>query len=209
MHFNDEDVTQQAHQGPDSDLQEVPIMGGDLPQFGDYVEIEQKRFKGDNEFYTYKVIGTLRSNMWVDVPVVAGGVEDPRDEMADVVSCICCGVAEYTVQRFRVSDVRFASQREPKFGEWINVRDKLPEEGKHVLIANSEGIEIAHFDLGEDDGPDNMGFDAGWVGMFALPGRSFGNPDYMRPAQFQPTHWMPLPEHPCMIDELAFLDDVS
>lgn len=49
------------------------------------------------------------------------------------------------------------------------------------------------------DAPDDMGQDDGWVDVQHTdfyPGRSFGNPDYMRKGS-QPTHWMPLPAAPC------------
>ena len=47
----------------------------------------------------------------------------------------------------------------------------------------------------DDDGPDNMGHDAGFVDdcyTFFHCGRSFGNPKYQGPG-LQPTHWQPLP----------------
>ena len=75
------------------------------PDFGDYVRIEQHRYGGDNEMYVYKVIGPLQSNAWVDVPVHACDGELLHTESADVVRCICCGVQETKVQKFRVEDV--------------------------------------------------------------------------------------------------------
>jgi len=50
----------------------------------------------------------------------------------------------------------------------------------------------------DDDGPDNMGHDAGFMDCdfeFFQCGRSFGNPDYMGRG-LQPTHWQPLPSPP-------------
>ena len=37
--------------------------------FGDYVEIEQKRYGCENEMYLHKVINVLESNSWVDIPL--------------------------------------------------------------------------------------------------------------------------------------------
>ena len=42
---------------------------------------------------THKVIGTLRSNTWVDVPVMHNATETIHDHMEDVVACVCCGVS--------------------------------------------------------------------------------------------------------------------
>ena len=63
-------------------------------KFGDYCAIEQNRFGVDNVFFTHKVIRTLQSNTWVNVPVMVNPVETIHNTMEDVVSCICCGVDE-------------------------------------------------------------------------------------------------------------------
>lgn len=73
--------------------------------FGDYVSIEQKRFGCDNEMYRHKVINRLKSNTYVDVPVQTPAREINHRDMAEVVSCICCGVVETVVLKYRVSDV--------------------------------------------------------------------------------------------------------
>lgn len=80
--------------------------------------------------------------------------------------------------------------------EWIKCSERLPDENVHVLISNSEGIEVACLIPAAEDGPDSMGHDAGWCGMVSFPGRSFGNPSYFYEAQGQATHWMPLPLPP-------------
>lgn len=74
-------------------------------KFGDYCTIEQHRYGCDNEHYIHKVIGTSRSNKWVDVPVMHSATETLHDHMEDVVSCICCGVCETEVLKYRLSDV--------------------------------------------------------------------------------------------------------
>lgn len=74
--------------------------------FGDYCTIEQHRYGCDNEFYIHKVIGTLTSNTWVDVPVVANAKEVLHDTMEEVVACICCGVSERQVLYYRAVDVK-------------------------------------------------------------------------------------------------------
>jgi len=80
--------------------------------FGDYVVIEMKRYGGDNEMYLHKVIGTSKSNHWVGVPVQEPAREELRGEIREVVSCICCGVVEDKVLKYRIEDVKKASKNE-------------------------------------------------------------------------------------------------
>lgn len=75
-------------------------------EFGDYAEIEQKRHYAANEFYRYKVIKQLSSNSWVDAPVQSPATENIHPEMEDVCLCICCGVDETVVRKYRVKDMR-------------------------------------------------------------------------------------------------------
>ena len=75
-------------------------------KFGDYVRIEQKRYGDENEMYEHKVIGCLKSNYYVDVPV-ENCIETFHPEVIDVVACICCGVDERVVYRYKKSDVIF------------------------------------------------------------------------------------------------------
>jgi hypothetical protein len=75
-------------------------------QFGDYVDIEQKRYGVDNEFYRHKVIGTLKSNHWVDVPVQEPRTEVSHKGVVDVVACIVEGISEISVLNYRVLDVK-------------------------------------------------------------------------------------------------------
>jgi hypothetical protein len=75
--------------------------------FGDYVTIEQKRYgAGGNEFYQHKVIGTLESNSWVDVPVQTPATATNHPTMEPIALVICCGVVEDTVYRVRVADCK-------------------------------------------------------------------------------------------------------
>ncbi|MDR1902939.1 MAG: hypothetical protein LBQ88_11735 [Treponema sp.] len=76
--------------------------------FGDYVEIEQKRHGIKNEIYLHKVINTSNSNSWVDVPVQAPATETLHKvkELEPVVSCICSGISETEVLKYRIKDVK-------------------------------------------------------------------------------------------------------
>lgn len=80
--------------------------------FGDYCNIEQKRYGVPNEIYLHKVVGRIRSNSWVDVPVdaaIGGKVEvihKTDGKLESVLLCICCGVDETLVRRYRESDCK-------------------------------------------------------------------------------------------------------
>ncbi len=75
-------------------------------KFGDYATIEQKRHGVPNEMFVHKVVGQLRSNTWVDVPVRVPATETLHGEMEDICLCICCGIDETKVRRYRVKDMR-------------------------------------------------------------------------------------------------------
>lgn len=81
-------------------------LGDKLPEFGDYVYIEQKRYGGGNELYIYKVIKTLNSNEYVDIPV-SNEEETIHDKTIDVVACVCCGVSERTILKYPLDKVLF------------------------------------------------------------------------------------------------------
>lgn len=72
--------------------------------FGDYVKIEMLRYGVPNEFYIHKVVGSLESNTWVDVPVKWPEEEKIHNKMEKVLNVICCGVDETKVYRVREND---------------------------------------------------------------------------------------------------------
>lgn len=76
-------------------------------EFGDYCIIEQKRYRGDNEHYEYKVIGVQESNYSKAVPVDANNPDEKiHGETCPVVRAICCGIDERKVETFRLIDVK-------------------------------------------------------------------------------------------------------
>lgn len=90
-----------------------PVMTAERPpkaertlDFGDYCLIEQKRFGAPNEMYLHKVIGRLVSNCWVDAPVGPIIKEIIHNEMTTVIACVCAGVRERDVLRFREEDCK-------------------------------------------------------------------------------------------------------
>jgi hypothetical protein len=95
-----------------AELREALKPAEDTLDFGDFVLIEQKRHGVENEWYVHKVIGRHHSNAWVDVPVQTPATTALHQDMEEVVSCICCGVSETEVRRYRLTDVhRTKSER--------------------------------------------------------------------------------------------------
>lgn len=78
----------------------------DIPKFGDYITVEQQRYGVPNQYYTYKVVGTLKSNSYTPVPVVSNGERIIDKDSYLIVRAIQCGVSEETVERFRIQDVK-------------------------------------------------------------------------------------------------------
>ena len=80
-------------------------------KFGDYVTVEMFRHGADNEHYKHKVINTLKSNYYADVPVKHDGKEYLHGHIEPVVSCICCGVQETEVIRYAQKDVKTEARK--------------------------------------------------------------------------------------------------
>ena len=87
------------------------------PVFGDKVSVEQFRYGADNEFYIHKVIGTLKSNTYADVPQTGGYEEYIHKEQVDVVQVICEGVSEDKVLRYPVTKVEILGHRQALINE--------------------------------------------------------------------------------------------
>ena len=77
---------------------------------------------------------------------------------------------------------------EPKFGEWISVDDRLPEECEDVLTY-SDNVQLKKY---EDYSPQYVGFiqNGGWYASCDF----YEYNNYMSLEYV--THWMPLPESP-------------
>lgn len=107
--------------------------------FGSYVKIEQHRYGVPNEMYLYKVIGRLKSNHYTTVPVHSVDGDTLHSGVVDVLACICCGINETKVQKFRLEDVHFVKQQEDRIKQlesairsahlsltWSNTEDQIP-----------------------------------------------------------------------------------
>ena len=90
------------------DLQ-IKVEGLKKIAFGDYVSIPQKRYGVDNENYTHKVISVNKSNCWVDVPVESPPTETIHSDVVNIIECICCGVDETEVLKYKYEDVKAES----------------------------------------------------------------------------------------------------
>lgn len=86
-------------------MSEFVLTGSDV--FGRYCRIEQLRYGVPNEMYLYKVVASLRSNCWCEVPYKTASKEVRHDSIEDCVLAICCGIDETEVLRFRAADVEF------------------------------------------------------------------------------------------------------
>lgn len=88
-------------------MSEFVLTGSDV--FGRYCRIEQLRYRVPNEMYLYKVVASLRSNCWCEVPYKTASKEVRHDSIEDCILAIRCGIDETEVLRFRVADVEFVS----------------------------------------------------------------------------------------------------
>ena len=86
-------------------MSEFVLTGSDV--FGRYCRIEQLRYGVPNEMFLYKVVASLRSNCWCEVPYKTASKEVRHDSIEDCVLAICCGIDETEVLRFRAADVEF------------------------------------------------------------------------------------------------------
>jgi len=76
-------------------------------RFGDYVSIEEKRYVGENEWFTYKVIDVLESNSWRTVPVDARKQEAELHDYTELIVKVICDLpGNEKIERFRAADVR-------------------------------------------------------------------------------------------------------
>ena len=56
--------------------------------------------------YRHKVIGTSKSKSYVDVPVKYPTSEITHDKIVKVVACVCCGLDETKILKYKITDVK-------------------------------------------------------------------------------------------------------
>ena len=106
-------------------MNEFVVTGADM--FGRYCLIEQKNYFSPNEVYIYKVVSSLRSNCWCEVPYKTGTHEILHDSIEDCVLAICCGVDETYVQRFRMADVELLPSATCDRGALLALAEEMDE----------------------------------------------------------------------------------
>ena len=107
-------------------MSEFVLTGSDV--FGRYCRIEQLRYGVPNEMYLYKVVASLRSNCWCEVPYKTASKEVRHDSIEDCVLAICCGIDETEVLRFRAADVEFVPKPTCDRDALLALADELEEE---------------------------------------------------------------------------------
>ncbi len=141
-----------------------------------------------------------QSLFWMaEAAMVAGELE--REKILHTAACIIR--SRRSTPRGGPGDDSSAPGAAPLSG-WQPI-ETAPKDGSKILLGTipQNGDEHYCSTLGwyveaEDDMPDSMGHDAGFVDheyQWFRPARPFGNPSY-RDAGRQPTHWQPLPEAP-------------
>lgn len=86
-------------------------MSKEVAKFGDYVTIEMFRYGVDNEFYTHKVVNSLKSNTWQDTPLKHGEGEVIHQRMETILSVIQEGLDERRVIRVLAKDCKLQPNR--------------------------------------------------------------------------------------------------
>ena len=107
-------------------MSEFVLTGSDV--FGRYCRIEQLRYGVPNEMFLYKVVASLRSNCWCEVPYKTASKEVRHDSLEDCVLAICCGIDETEVLRFRAADVEFVPKPTCDREALLALADELEQE---------------------------------------------------------------------------------
>ena len=123
-------------------MSEFVLTGSDV--FGRYCRIEQLRFGVPNEMFLYKVVSSLRSNCWCEVPYKTASKEVWHDSIEDCVLAICCGIDETEVLRFRAADVEFVPKPTCDRDALLALADEMEEFGN--LPVKHPGIRVLHND---------------------------------------------------------------
>jgi hypothetical protein len=114
-----------------------------FPSFGDYALIEMKRHGVPNEIFTHKVIGTYKSNTWVDAPIQSPPTARLHaGQTENVARVIVCGISEDHVYTVRVADMKPRTVAMPDaevqqlmaFYEAKDIRGLIDQQADHVKM---------------------------------------------------------------------------
>ena len=119
-------------------MSEFVLTGSDV--FGRYCRIEQLRYGVPNEMYLYKVVASLRSNCWCEVPYKTASKEVRHDSIEDCVLAICCGIDETEVLRFRAADVEFVPKPTCDRDALLELADEMDRRQHDVATAATDGV---------------------------------------------------------------------
>lgn len=122
-------------------MSEFVLTGSDV--FGRYCRIEQLRFGVPNEMFLYKVVASLRSNCWCEVPYKTASKEIHHDSIEDCVLAICCGIDETEVLRFRVADVEFVPKPTIDRDALLALADRMEHMAGMGALLSAHGLEMA------------------------------------------------------------------
>lgn len=122
-------------------MSEFVLTGSDV--FGRYCRIEQLRYGVPNEMFLYKVVASLRSNCWCEVPYKTASKEVHHDSIEDCVLAICCGIDETKVLRFRTADVEFLPHLTCDRDALLALADRMEEMSGKGACLTPDGLEAA------------------------------------------------------------------
>lgn len=123
-------------------MSEFVLTGSDV--FGRYCRIEQLRYGVPNEMYLYKVVASLRSNCWCEVPYKTASKEVRHDSIEDCVLTICCGVDETEVLRFRVADVEFVPKPTIDREALLALAEEMENQANSALLWNLRFMDVQY-----------------------------------------------------------------
>lgn len=122
-------------------MSEFALTGSDV--FGRYCRIEQLRYGVPNEMYLYKVVASLRSNCWCEVPYKTASKEVWHDSIEDCILAICCGIDETKVLRFRVADIEFLPQKTCDRDALLELAEDVDEAAAMAVVMDaSKGAKL-------------------------------------------------------------------
>ena len=120
-------------------MSDFKLTGSDV--FGRYCRIEQFRYCKPNEMHIYKVVSSIRTNTWCEVPYKEASKERWHDRMEDCILAIHCGIDETKVQRFRIADVEFVTRNECDRDALLDLADTM--EG-YAMFCKERSIQVGN-----------------------------------------------------------------